>query len=65
MDQELDDEQYGYRSNEFYLQILDVFPLVKISDLSVKAAEKGVSVTHVMEIFWKQVIRLFSSKTSK
>lgn len=44
LDQKLDIEEYAYTANEVYLQALDVFPSVKASDLSLKAAEKGVSV---------------------
>ena len=44
LDQKLDIEQYTFTSNEVYLQALEVFPSVKASDLSLKAAEKGVSI---------------------
>ena len=42
--QKLDIELYAYTANEVYSQALDVFPSVKASNLSLKAAEKGVSV---------------------
>ncbi len=44
LDQKLEIEKYTYTSNEVYTQALEVFPSVKASDLSWKAANKGVAV---------------------
>lgn len=44
LNQNSDIEKYALTANDVYMQALDVFPSVKASDLSLKAAEKGVAV---------------------
>lgn len=44
LDQKLDIGQYPFTVNDVYQQALEVFPSVKASNLSLKAAEKGVAV---------------------
>ncbi len=44
LDQKLTIEKYTYSPTEVYTQALEVFPTVKASDLSLKAASKGVAV---------------------
>lgn len=50
LDQQLNIEKYTYTSTEVYTQALELFPTVKASDLSLKAASKGVAVA------WSQYI---------
>ncbi|WP_347374465.1 TolC family protein [Aequorivita sp. Q41] len=50
LNQKLAIEAYPYTANEVYLQALDVFPSIKASDLSLKAAEKGIAVARAQYI---------------
>lgn len=58
LNQNSDIEKYALTANDVYMQALDVFPSVKASDLSLKAAEKGVAVARAQ---YTPEISLFAS----